>query len=81
MSSYDGSMMTVRSILDVDIPSGSYVTPAMYATGTPVVSRPKVSKWWNPGYKDGVIMYPFMENVWSWIWGGFSFKDEDVKVS
>ncbi|GMH75111.1 hypothetical protein TrVE_jg11321 [Triparma verrucosa] len=79
MSSYDGAMMTVRSILDVNIPSGSYVTPAMYATGTPVVSRPKVSKWWNPGYKDGVIMYPFMENVWSWIWGGFSFKDEDVK--
>ena len=41
MSSYDGSMMTVRAVLDESIASGSYVTPMVYAIGTPVVSQPK----------------------------------------
>lgn len=79
MSSFDGSMMTVRAILDENIPSGSYVTPMLYAVGTPVVSKPKHAKWYNLGYERGEVMYPFMENTWSWIWGGFGYSKEDVE--
>ena len=80
MSAEEGARPSLRALLDLPgAPSGSYVTPVLYAVGVPVVSvGGRAVKW--PGYgKEGGRSWPFREGLGSWVGGGMAFGEREVE--
>ena len=68
MSPRGGAMVILRALLDSTVPSGSYITPVLWAVGPPVVSK--------PDGKGG----PLLDGYGTWFGLGKPFTYDDVEI-